>query len=79
MSKAEDPEYCETPCNGPIMGFSRTHLAIGHMAYWLWMMLPYRIAFGWLGMQLLPRAGEIAHLCSCSDKNHAARSRKADQ
>ena len=68
-----EPGHCDT-CHGPIMGRSRLHLAISHAAYWTWMRLPYWLAFGKLGMAILPRAGDIAFACSCPDKNAAARS-----
>jgi len=63
--------YCVSPCNGPVMGRTRGYLAISHIAFWVWMRLPLRLAFGPLGMAILPRAGDIAFACSCRVKNDA--------
>ena len=65
--------YCEYPCNGPVMGRSRTYLAFSHAAYWIWMRLPNWLAMSKAAAPLLARAGDIAFACSCHDKNHNAR------
>lgn len=68
-----EPAYCDAPCNGPVMGRSRWHLAVSHLAYWIWMHLPGWLAMGPLGMAILPRAGDIAFACTCRDKNDQVR------
>lgn len=71
--KTEPFDYCDHPCNGPIQGRTRAHIAISHAVYWLWMHLPHSLATGRFGMAILPRVGCYAFACTCLDKNEAFR------